>query len=71
MNKDKIKENLAHLRNIQTHLWTAMLVTAGGTLTLLQHLKGYNIVLFILGVLTFSFLFNVYLGKNELIENTI
>ncbi len=66
MNKEEIKETLKNHRNIQTHLWTGMLVTISGTLSLLQNFDGWlNKVLFIIGNLLFIFLFSIYLDKNE------
>jgi diacylglycerol kinase len=71
MDKEKKKEYLAHQRNIQTHLWTAMLVTISGTLSLLQHINIINIVLLCFGVLIFGAALTVYLNKNESIEKLI
>lgn len=72
MAKERIKEIIAHHRNTQTHLWTAMLVTLSGNLTLLQFLNSIlNKFLFGVGVLMSIFLFYVYLNKNEAIINLI
>ncbi|EKE02091.1 MAG: hypothetical protein ACD_20C00428G0002 [uncultured bacterium] len=69
MSKDKIKENLANLRTVQTHIWTALLVTISGTLTLLQSFdKILSKILFTSGILFFLFLLNVYLNRNETIN---
>lgn len=69
MKNEKIKENLNNLRSIQTHTWNALLVTAGGSLTLIQTInKPLNKILAIAGFLFFAFLLNVYLNRNELIN---
>lgn len=66
MKKDQIKETLSNLRNLQTHTWTAMLVTISGSLTLLQSFdKSLSKILSIVGFLFFLFLLNVYLNRNE------
>ncbi len=66
MNKDQLKETLKNHRNTQTHLWTGMLVTISGTLVMLQSFEVFlNKILFITGILSFIFLFGVYLNKNE------
>ena len=69
MNKESIKENLINLRNVQTHTWTAMLVTISGSFTLLQDFhKLFNVVFSIAGFLFFLFLLNVYLNREEIIN---
>lgn len=70
MNKESIKENLISLRNVQTHAWTAMLVTISGTLSLLWTFKFlFTKILFILGIMFFIFFMNLYLNKNENIRD--
>jgi len=72
MAKERLKENLANLRNVQTHLWTAMLVTISGSFALLQSFDNLlNRFLIVIGIALFFFLLNAYLNKNEIIENTI
>ena len=72
MSKDQLKEIIANHRNTQTHLWTAMLVTMSGSLTLLQFLNtNLNKVLVGIGFLLFFSLLNFYLNLNELIINLI
>ena len=72
MTKEHLKEIIAHHRNTQTHLWTAMLVTISGSLTLLQYSKTIsNITLASAGFIFFFLLFNIYLHKNEIILNLI
>jgi len=70
MNKESIKENLLNLRNVQTHTWTAMLVTISGTLTLLWTFELLlSKILFILGIMFFAFFINLYFNKDENIRN--
>jgi hypothetical protein len=46
-----------------------MLVTVGGSLTLLQDFnKLFNKIFFIVGFFFFLFLLNIYLNRNEIIE---
>ncbi|OGI01250.1 MAG: hypothetical protein A2Y25_01830 [Candidatus Melainabacteria bacterium GWF2_37_15] len=72
LQKEKIKEKLANLRNNQTHTWTAMLVTISGSLTLLQSLEKFmNKILFSIGILLFIILLYIYLNRNEFIEKII
>lgn len=69
MNKDQIKENLTNLRSTQNHLWTGMLVTLSGSLSLLQSFDQLlSKILCILGVMFFIFFLNLYLNRNDLIE---
>ena len=70
--KEKIKEELANLRNNQTHTWTAMVVTISGSLTLLQSFEKFmNKILFGVGTLFFILFLYIYLNRNEFIENII
>lgn len=72
MEKERLKEKLANYRNVQTHLWTAMLVTISGSLALLQSFNNLlNKFLVVIGIAIFFFLLNGYLNKNEIIEKLI
>lgn len=72
MSKERLKEKLTNLRNIQTHLWTAMLVTISGSFALLQSFNSLlNKFLVVIGIVFFFFLLNAYLYKNEIIEKLI
>lgn len=70
MNKDEIikKEIDCHI-SIKTHMWNALIVSIGGTLTLIQHLNSkINIFLFILGILLIGILFVSYFNRDDNIE---
>ncbi|GEM_PF-5557645 len=72
MAKERLKEKIANLRNVQTHLWTAMLVTISGSLTLLQSFDTIlNKILCIAGFLLFFFLLDAYLSKNKYLKELI
>ena len=69
MDKELIKEKLKNLRAIQTHIWTAILITAGGPFTLLHSFNELlSKILSISGFIFFLFLLNVYLNRNEVIN---
>lgn len=72
MDKDQIKMQIDLHKNIQTHIWTATMITIAGTLTLLQKFNtNINKILFILGIITFFTLFNFYLNKLAIINSLI
>ncbi len=72
MNKDRIKERLAHIRNIQTHTWSGMLVSAAGSFGLFWTVDTLLArIFFVVGILLFAWLLSVYLNRNEAIENII
>lgn len=72
MKKETLKELIASHRNIQTHIWTSAMVTISGSLTLVQNLSSItNKTLFILGLIVFFVLINIYLNKIGIIDNLI
>ncbi len=66
MKKLDIKERLKNHRNVQTHLWTGVLITGGGTLSVAQSPETFlNKSLFLIGVVFFFLFLYFYLNKNE------
>lgn len=64
MKKETLKELIATQRNIQTHIWTACMITIGGSLALVFHLNSVtDKIMCLCGFALFGFLFNVYLNK--------
>ena len=65
MNNDYTKEKANSLRNEMNHLWTAMLVTCGGTIGFLVfENKNLFITLFIISGLVMTILFlNAYFNR--------
>lgn len=69
MNKDKILKQIDCLRDAKTHLWTAVVVSAGGTLTLLSSLNTpLNITLLIIGILAVVVFLHAYIQKDIVID---
>jgi intracellular septation protein A len=69
MDKDFIKKRIDYLRDERNHLWTALIVTIGGTLTLLFNMDNIlKAIFFILGLI-FSVIFLLgYFKKVDQIE---
>ena len=69
MDKDKILKQIDCLRDVKTHLWTAVVVSAGGTLTLTNSLNNLiNISLFIIGIIAIFVFLNAYIQKDLTID---
>lgn len=69
MDKDSILKQIDYVRDIKNHLWTGLLITVGGTLTLVFHLDSLlKIIFFTLGIIFSVIFFIGYFKKDEQIE---
>ncbi|OGI04043.1 MAG: hypothetical protein A2104_03810 [Candidatus Melainabacteria bacterium GWF2_32_7] len=69
MDKDKILKEIDIKRDERNHIWTALMITSGGTMTLILSLAGIlRISLFSLGIILSLFLFYLYFTKLDQID---
>ena len=72
MDKEYLKEKINHNRNIKDNIWTALIVTIGGTIGLsLNSNSILKIILICVGVLAIIFFINAYFIRFSIIENLI
>jgi len=72
MDKETIKQEISYQTTIKTHLWTGLLVTASGTLSLLLNLDSIpKSVLFTFGAILSISILNDYFNKTILIRSLL
>ncbi|EKE04557.1 MAG: hypothetical protein ACD_20C00050G0003 [uncultured bacterium] len=70
MDKDKVLKEIDIKRDERNHIWTALMITLGGTMTLILSLSGIlRISLFSLGIILSLFLFYLYFTKLDQIDS--
>ena len=69
MSKDIVQKRIDYLRDIKNNIWTATIVSIGGTIALLFNLDNkLKIILFIIGILVSFILLYAYFRKDDEIE---
>lgn len=72
MSKEKTLKEIDVLINEKNHLWNALIITIGGSLTLLFSVKGFiTYLFFIVGILFAAIFLNGYFRKDDLIKNLL
>lgn len=72
MDREYIKEKINHNRNIKDNLWTAFIVTAGGTLSLMLNPGSvFKITLIISGFIISIGLISSVVNRFAIIENLL
>ncbi len=71
-NKDALKKEIDYQINIKNNLWTALIVSVSGTLSLLFNTDNITKLIFVIIGLIFTVLFiNGYFKRNDIIEDLI
>ena len=70
---DRIKEKIINQINIRNNIWNALMLSIGGTLTLLFNINNNLIrnIFLVFGVLLTLFFLFAYFKNNDCIENLI
>ena len=72
MNKDYIKEQINHSRDIKNNLWTSFIVSIGGTLGLMLNPDNlFKKILIGIGLLLSSILISSYFTRYSRIEDLL
>jgi len=70
--KKSIEKQIEFKIAVKTHIWTAFLLTSGGTITLLLNLNSkLKIILFLIGICLSILLIYSYFKQDDQIENLI
>ncbi len=72
MSKDNLREEIQHHRDIKNNLWTALILTIGGTISLFLNLNSViAFVLAFMGIILSSIFLIGYSNQFDILQNLI